>query len=273
MTILSKDNAFTVKQKCYFRVKATIRMSHFPLTTTTYNLTAEYCTLQRAIQYQQSADLIKSGLKPIFDTRAYEKMIYNCSIQMGLEVLSVLSKGDRYERESFTRLLLSISKDERINNFKVTATFMIEDFNKMFVANQINRNEAYDDFMKDGFVLTDHLLANANYHLKEHFSKEVEVINEAKNIPLNEIMKHSKIKVKLNIDQFAYLIRLMQESDLFEYSLKTDVAKEIIRHFSTIGQDSIGDTSMIKKLSETNKAEAIYWVKLLKKWRDKALAV
>jgi hypothetical protein len=47
----------------------------------------------------------------------------------------------------------------------------------------------------------------------------------------------------------------------------------IIAHFSTAGTDNIGETSMTKKLSETAKAEAIYWEKLLKKWRDKALKV
>lgn len=188
--------------------------------------------------------------------------------------IEAIAKGEiGYLKADVAGLLLSIVNDERINNFKVSAIILIEDFNSIVTGSPLIKNDAYDDFMKDGFVICDHLLSNARYYLENDFPEQVKEIEKRKNISPIKVVKPSKIKMKLNIDQFAYLIRLMAESDLFELPQKTEIGMEIIEHFSTKGAEDIGATSMVKKLSETEKAEAIYWEKLLKKWREKALKV
>ncbi len=249
-------------------------MAYFPATKTAYNLVSEYCSIQRVIQYQQSYDAKAAGITPVFDTRGHEKLVYHVNGEVSNEAKYVCENETTYEKEELTNLLLTISNDKRLTHFKVSAIIMIEDFNKINTGLYIGKSNAYDDFMKDGFVLTDHLLSNTKYALNKYFHQEVKSIQTRKTKKQVVAMPAlPKIKMKINVEQFAYLIRLMQESDLFETSQKTDVAKLIIAHFSTKGADEIGETSMINKLSETEKAEAIYWVKMLKEWRNKALSV
>lgn len=247
---------------------------YYPYTNTAYNLILEYCSISRVRQYQQAYDAKKNGGNVLFDIRAHEKFVKTTMNFMYLEATQVAKNESFYERKDYVKLLLSISNDNRINHFAIEAIRMIEDFNLAVPNSAIPKNEAYEDYFKDCYILTDLLCKNTAYYLKKYFSNDVEQIEGVnKEIPVTQAVAPPKIKMKINVEQFAFLVRLMCESDLFEATQKTDVARLIIAHFSTAGADNIGETSMIKKLSETEKAEAIYWEKQLKKWRDKALKV
>lgn len=246
----------------------------FPATSTAYSLVTEYCTIGRALDYQRAYETIKRGFTPEFDARAAEKTVYSCCALMSLEILEIHKNGADYLKTKLIDQLYMMSIDSRITHFRTTAIIKVNDYNKTIDTPKVIKGDSYDDFLKDGFVITDRLLSDVSYSLKNYFSEELEVLDMVSRSYKNELpFNSSKIKLKLNIDQLAYLIRLMQESGMFDMSRKSDIAKQIVEHFSTIGTDEISERNLTRKLSETNKSEAIFWEKLLKKWRDKALKV
>jgi hypothetical protein len=210
----------------------------FPYTNTTYNLILEYCSISRVRQYQQAYDAEKNGGSVLFDIRPHEKFVNTTMAFMSIEAMQAAKFESFYDRKKYVELLLSISNDKRINNFTIEAIQMIEDFNLAVPNSTIPKNEAYDDYFKDCYILTDLLHKNTIYYLENYFAKDLALVSTDKvekelPPPIEEGIIESNVQVRFDhsAQEVVYLFKLLKDARILRNCTQKDISKVLARSF------------------------------------------
>ena len=199
----------------------------FPKTNTAFRLATDYCSIENVLVtiYQSEATFYDEAEKE------YNRAL-SANHSMCDEFNDVMLSNHVEEKEYLINKIKFLVQDERLLRFQLCLYSLIETHNEAIPSLEIPKGKHYTHYIKNGILVANHFLSNANYLLIEKIPnelKERQIISEP--TEFNESEKKEKIVVDLTAKEILYLFKSLQNAGIIKNTNATDIFKMVAASF------------------------------------------